>query len=269
MSEPLLLVNDVNLSFGGVSALSDVSFAVNSGETFAIIGPNGAGKSSLLNVLTGIYRPSSGSARVAGEELIGRRPHHIARLGVSRTFQNLGLFESMSVIDNVMVGRSAKLESGILAGSAWWGPSRREETKARRRCAEILDVLGLADLQAAHLGILPYGTKKRVELAKALASDPSILLLDEPVAGMNPEESAQIAHSIEVARAEMGATVVLIEHDLPLVMSIAHTVLVMDFGKVIAVGGPEAIQSDPEVLCAYTGDLRTEATPAHGHIKGA
>lgn len=269
MSEPLLEVNDVNLSFGGVSALTDVSFTVHAGETFAIIGPNGAGKSSLLNVLTGIYRPSSGSARIAGQELVGRRPHHIAHLGVSRTFQNLGLFDSMSVFDNVLVGRSAKLHRGIVAGSAWWGPSRREEIRARRRCAEILDLLGLADLQAAHLGILPYGTKKRVELAKALASDPRILLLDEPVAGMNPEESAQIAHSIEVARAEMHATVVLIEHDLPLVMSIADTVLVMDFGKVIAAGEPAAIQSDPEVLRAYTGDLGDQPSAVVGHPQGA
>ncbi|MFI8090698.1 ABC transporter ATP-binding protein [Streptomyces sp. NPDC086080] len=260
MSDELLAVSGINLSFGGVSALSDVSFTVRRDETFAVIGPNGAGKSSLLNVLTGVYTPSCGSARVDGAELVGRRPHKVAALGVSRTFQNLGLFESMSVLENVLVGRSPQLRRGILAGSLWWGPSRREELAARAHCLKILDLFGLADLRDAELGGLPYGTKKCVELAKALASRPSILLLDEPVAGMNPEESARIARSIQLARTELGASVLLIEHDLPLVMSLADTVLVMDFGRVVAVGTPDEIQSDPEVLRAYTGELdRKEA----------
>jgi len=261
--EELLVVDGISLSFGGVNALQDISFTVHRDESFAIIGPNGAGKSSLLNVLTGVYKPSSGSARINGQELVGRPRHAIAGLGVSRTFQNLGLFESMTVLDNVMVGRSPRLRRGILAGSLWWGPSRREETAARAHCLDILDLLGLADLWQTPLAGLPYGTKKRVELAKALASGPSVLLLDEPVAGMNPEESARLAGSVRLARSELGASILLIEHDLTLVMSMADTIMVMDFGRIVTIGPPSQIQSDPAVLKAYTGELDPTEVAAH------
>jgi branched-chain amino acid transport system ATP-binding protein len=259
MTAPVLAVEGVSLAFGGVNALTDVTFSIGPRQTFAVIGPNGAGKSSLLNVLTGIYRPQQGSVHLNGTPILGKPAAAIARLGLSRTFQNLGLFDSMSVLDNVLVGRAPRLRSGLVAGSLWWGRSRREEVAARRHGQELLDLFELGDQQDAEVGALPYGTKKRVELAKALANDPKLLLLDEPVAGMNPEESARIAETITLARTEIGASVLLIEHDLPMVMRLADTVMVLDFGQCVAQGTPDEVQADPEVLRAYTGDLGPRA----------
>lgn len=255
MTGTVLAVDGVNLSFGGVNALTDISFAIDAQQTFAVIGPNGAGKSSLLNVLTGVYRPQRGSVQLGGVDILGKRAHEIAGLGLSRTFQNLGLFDSMTVLDNVLVGASPRLTSGVVAGSLWWGRSRKEESAARRHAQELLDLVGLGDEQASQVSGLPYGTKKRVELVKALANDPRLLLLDEPVAGMNPEESARIAETISVARDELGASILLIEHDLPMVMKLADVVMVLDFGHAVAQGTPAEVQADPEVLRAYTGDL--------------
>lgn len=259
MTTPALAVDGVSLAFGGINALTEVTFSIDARQIFAVIGPNGAGKSSLLNVLTGIYQPQRGSVQLNGVEILGKPAHGIAGLGLSRTFQNLGLFDSMSVLDNVLVGRSSRLSSGLLAGSLWWGRSRREEIAARHQAQELLDLVGLGDDQDAEVGSLPYGTKKRVELVKALANDPQLLLLDEPVAGMNPEESARIAETITLARTELGASVLLIEHDLPMVMKLADTVMVLDFGQAVAQGTPAQVQADPEVLRAYTGDLGDRA----------
>lgn len=255
MSETVLSIQAVTLSFGGVAALRDVSFDIGPDEILAVIGPNGAGKSSLLNVLSGIYRPQSGTVQFKGEDLLSVRVDKIAGRGLSRTFQNLGLFDTMTAVDNVLVGRSPRLRSGLLRGSLWWGPSRREEQEARAHALELLDLVGVEDAAGEPVGSMSYGTKKRVELAKALANDPDLLLLDEPVAGMNPEETARIGDAIEMVRRDLNTSVMIIEHDLPMVMKLADTVVVLDFGEVVAVGTPAEIQSDPNVLRAYTGDI--------------
>ena len=249
---PLLEVEGVSISFGGVAALSDVSFTVAPGEFFAIIGPNGAGKSTLFNCMTGLFR-SSGSIRLSGNELVGRKPWQIARLGMGRTFQNLGLFDSLSVIDNLMVGRHVRIRGGVLDGALRVGFSRRNERAARLRCHEIVDLLDLGGYVHEEVATLPYGIRKRVELGKALAMDPTLLLLDEPVGGMNREETERLVHYITTAQDELGLTIVLIEHDVSMVMDIADRVLALDFGKVIGLGLPEEIRSNPAVVEAYLG----------------
>jgi branched-chain amino acid transport system ATP-binding protein len=249
---PLLEVSGVSISFGGVAALSDVSFAVSRGEFFAIIGPNGAGKSTLFNCMTGLFRPS-GSILLGGTELVGRKPWQIAKLGMGRTFQNLGLFDSLSVIDNLMVGRHVRIRGGVLDGALRLGPSRRAEREARLRCHEIIDLLDLGEYAREETGALAYGIRKRVELGKALAMDPTVLLLDEPVGGMNREETERLVHYITTAQDELGLTIVLIEHDVSMVMDIADRVLALDFGKVIGLGLPEEIRRNPAVVEAYLG----------------
>jgi branched-chain amino acid transport system ATP-binding protein len=250
VTETLLSVEDITLRFGGVTALDSVSFEVHRREFFAIIGPNGAGKTSLFNCLSGMARPT-GSITLSNSQLVGQRPDQIARLGVGRTFQNLGLFLTMSVLENVLVSSHIRPPAPTVAG--WWGRSKRVEFAAREHAYQILDLVGLADFAHAPVSSLPYGTRKRVELAKAAASNPRLLLLDEPVAGMNTEETEELIAHVYRLKYQLDLTLVLIEHDIHLIMDVADRVLALDFGNVIGLGTPEEIQTNPRVIEAYLG----------------
>ncbi len=249
----LLEVKDVTLQFGGVTALRGVNFSVEENELFAVIGPNGAGKTSIFNCLNGVYRPQEGSIRFQGVELVGRRPPAIAQLGMARTFQNLGLFVNLNVIDNLMLGRHVRMRSGFLSGMAWLGRARNEEIANRQRVEEIIELLALQPFRYEPVGSLPYGIQKKIELGRALAMDPRILLLDEPVAGMNLGETEDMARLILEIRHELNLTMILVEHDLHMVMELADRLLVLDFGEPIAIGDPAEIQANPRVIAAYLG----------------
>lgn len=253
MSGPILEAQEVEVTFGGIKAIQDVSFAVERGEFFAIIGPNGAGKTSMLNVLNGVYRPSRGDMRFEGRSLLGMAPPQVAALGIARTFQNLALFDEMTVLDNVVFGRHHFMRSGVLSGGLWFGRARSEEKAARVDCLPLLELMGLMDIRDRTVRDLPYGVKKRIELARALAMKPKLLLLDEPVAGLNASESRELAEWVLTAKRQLDLTVVMIEHDMALVRKFADRVLVLDFGRVITCERPEEAIADPRVVRAYVG----------------
>ncbi|HUY76532.1 MAG TPA: ABC transporter ATP-binding protein [Ktedonobacterales bacterium] len=250
---PQLSVSGVTVRFAGVTALDDVSFAVQRGELFAIIGPNGAGKTSLLNVLSRVYQPAAGGVTFAGRDLLKLRTHQVASAGIARTFQNQGQFPLTTVLDYLLLGRHTHMRSGVVLGGLYLGPTRAEERANRAYCQRLLDLMGLARVRDTPLGSLPFGLQKRADLARALAMQPRLLLLDEPVAGMGLEESRDMAAILLDIKEQLGITQILIEHDMAMVMGIADRILVLDFGRVIAQGLPSEIQANPAVITAYLG----------------
>lgn len=254
-----LQVDHVTLRFGGLEALSDACLEILPGELVAIIGPNGAGKTSLLNCVSGLYRPQSGRIgfvdRDGGDhDLTRAKPHHLAALGIARTFQNLELFRHLSVLDNLMLGRHAHMSGGVLSSGIYWGRQQEEEIRQRRVVEEIIDFLEIERIREHTVASLSYGLQKRVELGRALAMDPTLLLLDEPMAGMNTEEKQDLARFILEVHDGRGVGVVLIEHDMGVVMDIAERIVVLDFGRVLAQGPPERIRQDERVIQAYLGE---------------
>ncbi len=249
----LISFNNVNLNFGGVNALTEVSFDIKEKSLFAIIGPNGAGKTSIFNCISGIYRPTSGIVKIFDQDIKTMRPDVIANLGVSRTFQNIELFENMTTLDNILIGAHRHIDYGSIAGLLFSKKARKEEEKARKIAEDIIDFLEIEEYRYSYILSLPYGIQKRIELARALAMKPKVLLLDEPAAGMNNEETEDIARFILDIHEELGVTVVLIDHDMNMVMDIATEVIVMDFGKKLFEGNPKEASKDKNVIEAYLG----------------
>ena len=250
---PLLQAENISLSFGGLNALIGISFEIHSGEILAIIGPNGAGKSSMLNVINGFYHPQEGNITYKGVTRHRMRPHEAAAKGIARTFQNIALFKGMSTLDNIMTGRNLKMRVNFLLQALHWGPARKEEIEHRKFVEGIIDFLEIQAIRGVPVGRLPYGLQKRVELGRALASEPDLLLLDEPMAGMNNEEKEDMCRFILDVNDEFGTTIALIEHDMGVVMDISHRVIVLDYGKKIAEGTPAEVRANQDVIDAYLG----------------
>lgn len=260
MSDPALAVEGLTLQFGAVRALDEVGFEVAPGELFAVIGPNGAGKSSLFNVLSRTYQPTAGRITYFGQDLRRLAPHHLAGAGVARTFQNLGLFPLLSVLDNVLIGRTALMRTGVVSAGLRLPRLRREERAHTEAAREALGLVDAQDIADRPVGSLPYGLQKRVEIARALAMQPRLLLLDEPVAGMSRTERSEVADLVQRVHAERELTVLLVEHDMGVVMGLADRVLVLDFGRPIAFGTPAQVQADPAVIRAYLGEVAESET---------
>jgi branched-chain amino acid transport system ATP-binding protein len=251
--EVMLQLDNISLAFGGVKALSDVSLDVRRHEIRAIIGPNGAGKSSMLNVINGVYHPTAGSVTFKGVTRAQMRPHDAATQGIARTFQNIALFKGMSVLDNIMTGRTLKMKAGFLSQCLYFGPALKEELEHRRKVEEIIEFLQIESIRKTPVGRLPYGLQKRVELGRALAAEPELLLLDEPMAGMNVEEKQDMCRFILDVNDEFGTTIVLIEHDMGVVMDLSDRVVVLDYGRKIGDGTPDDIRGNQAVIDAYLG----------------
>lgn len=253
IGKPILEVKNISLSFGGVKAITDTSFNVLEHEIRAIIGPNGAGKSSLLNCINGIYKPQEGTIAFKGKVLEKISPNIIARIGISRTFQNLALFKRMSVLDNVLVGRRLHMSAGFMSVALQLPGAMREERANREKCEEIIEFLEISHIRDTPVGKLPYGLQKKVELGRALATEADVLLLDEPMAGMNVEEKREMCRFILKVNDELGTTIVLIEHDMGVVMDISDNIVVLDYGKIIGDGPPDEVRNNQDVIDAYLG----------------
>ncbi|MCF6249149.1 MAG: ABC transporter ATP-binding protein [Desulfobacula sp.] len=254
----ILSIDDVSLAFGGLEVLSDVSFEVEKGEIFAIIGPNGAGKTSILNIISGFYRPKNGSVFFEGENINHLKADKRAELGMGRTFQNIALYHGMSVLDNIKLGAHSHLKTGLMGGLWYWGAAHKEEMALRKKIeTDIIDFLEIESIRKQPVSSLAYGLQKRVELARALAMRPKVLLMDEPVAGMNAEETEDMARFILDIKEEHNITIVLIEHDMKMIMDISDRVLVLNFGRALTHGTPSEVQKHPDVIKAYLGQKKT------------
>jgi branched-chain amino acid transport system ATP-binding protein len=261
----LLEIREVSKAFGGVQAVTKVSFEAQKGEILSVIGPNGAGKTTVLNMISGFYHPDSGRITLEGQDINDLAPSRVAELGIARTFQNIALFRGMTVLDNLMLGRHVHMKTGVLGAFVYWGFAEKEEVQHRRRVEDIIDFLRIQDLRRRPTGSLAYGLQKRVELGRALALDPKILLLDEPMGGCNHEEKEDMARFVLDVNEEWGVTVILIEHDMGVVMDISDRVAVLDMGQKIAEGAPDEVRANPRVIKAYLGDSKN---PGAGGTRG-
>ena len=257
METSFFQVENLAISFGGIKALQDVSFTMDKGEIFSVIGPNGAGKTTLFNCISGLYKPNHGNIRFQGKKVDSEKPDIIAKMGIARTFQNIELFSNMNTMENIMLGRHIHMKTGLFHGMTMWGRSSsagKEEVMHREKVEEIIDFLELQNVRDKFVGALPYGTQKLIELGRALALEPTLLLLDEPCAGMNSEEKQDMIFWIKDIQDDLGITILLIEHDMKMVMDISSRVLAINFGKPVTLGIPQEVQQNEEVLKAYIGE---------------